>query len=235
MSKSRWRFLPLAVLLGGLVAFFALGLDRHVGFQTLKDNREWLAGRIADHPILAPLAYMALYVVTVAFSLPGGAVLTVTGGFLFGALAATGMVVAAATLGATLLFLAARTALGDILRNRAGPMLARMEEGFKANALSYLLVLRLVPVFPFFIVNLAPAFLGVPLRTYILGTFLGIIPGTYVFASVGAGLGSIFDSGESFRPENALTQDVIIALCGLAVLALIPVVYRRITGPSGQR
>jgi uncharacterized membrane protein YdjX (TVP38/TMEM64 family) len=176
--------------------------------------------------LLYGLAYLAM----VAFSLPGGAVMTVAGGFLFGALPTAAVVVVAATAGATLVFLAARTALGDILRRRAGPFLKGMEEGFRANALSYLLVLRLVPLFPFVVVNLVPAFLGVSLRVFVLGTLFGIAPGTFVYASVGAGLGSVFDAGESFSARSVLTTEVVVALLGLAFLALVPVLYRRRRG-----
>jgi uncharacterized membrane protein YdjX (TVP38/TMEM64 family) len=135
--------------------------------------------------------------------------------------------VIAATIGATLLFLAARTALGDVLRAKAGPGLRKLEDGFKRDALSYLLVLRLVPAFPFFLVNLAPAFLGVSLRTYLIGTFFGIMPGTFVFASVGAGLGAVFDRGE--RPDLSiiLSPPVLLPLLALAALALVPVIWNR--------
>jgi len=157
-------------------------------------------------------------------------VLTITGGFLFGSIVATVLVVVAATLGATLVFLIARSALGDPLRARAGPFLQRMEAGFQEDAFNYLLVLRLIPIFPFWIVNLVPAFLGVPLRTYVLGTSIGIIPGSFVFASVGAGLGSVLDSGQAFSPASVLTPQVVIALVGLALLALLPVAYRKWKG-----
>jgi uncharacterized membrane protein YdjX (TVP38/TMEM64 family) len=182
---------------------------------------------VGANPLGAVLLYGLAYVAVVAFSLPGGAVMTVTGGFLFGTALATAVVVVAATVGAALVFLAAKTALGDVLRNRAGPFLARMEEGFRANALSYLLVLRLVPLFPFFVVNLVPAFLGVTLRVFVVGTLIGIVPGTFVYASVGAGLGSVFDAGESFSARGVLTPEVVLALVGFAFLAMIPVLYRR--------
>ena len=126
------------------------------------------------------------------------------------------------------MFLIAKSALGDPLRARAGPFLKRMEAGFREDAFNYLLVLRLIPLFPFWIVNLVPAFLGVPLRTYVLGTFIGIIPGSFVFASVGAGIGSVLDSGQEFSPASVLTPQIVIALVGLALLALLPVVYRKL-------
>jgi uncharacterized membrane protein YdjX (TVP38/TMEM64 family) len=149
---------------------------------------------------------------------------------MFGSMLGTVLVVIAATLGATLVFLIAKTALGDPLRAKAGPFLKRMEAGFQEDALNYLLVLRLIPLFPFWIVNLVPAFLGVPLRTYVLATVVGIIPGSFVFASVGAGIGSVLDSGQEFSPASVLTPQIVIALVGLAVLALLPVVYRKLKG-----
>ena len=173
---------------------------------------------------------MAIYVVGVAFSLPIGAVLTITGGFMFGQILGTLYVVSAATIGATCLFLAAKTALGDVLRAKAGPAIKSMEAGFRENELNYLLVLRLIPLFPFFVVNLVPAFLGVSLRNYLLGTFFGIMPGSFVYVTVGAGIGSIFDKGKTLELGSVLTTEIITALVGLAVLALLPVAYKKIKG-----
>jgi uncharacterized membrane protein YdjX (TVP38/TMEM64 family) len=163
-------------------------------------------------------------------------VATIFGGFLFstvvdgipGTILAAAIVVIGATVGATALFLAARTGLGEPLRARAGPNLRRMEAGFRENAMSYLLVLRLVPLFPFWLVNLVPAFLGVPLRTYVIGTFFGIMPGTFVYASVGSGLGAILEAGESPDLGIIFKAEILIPLLGLALLALIPVIYKRI-------
>jgi uncharacterized membrane protein YdjX (TVP38/TMEM64 family) len=221
------RFLPLVVLVLALGAAFALGLDDYLSFEALRDHREQLLAWVGDNALLAPLVFAALYAAVVALSIPGGAVLTIAGGFLFGALLAGLYVVVAATLGATILFLVAKSALGDLLRARAGPWLQRMEAGFQDNALSYLLVLRLIPIFPFWLVNLVPAFLGVRLSTYVIGTFVGIIPGSFVYASVGNGLGAVFDAGEVpdlgiiFRPA------ILIPIIGLAALALLPVLYRK--------
>ena len=231
-SFSYKRLIPVAVLVVGLVLFFALDLGRFLSFEALRQNRATLLDWVDTYGIVAALIYMLIYAVAIAFSLPGGAVLTITGGFLFGSLWGTLCVVIAATAGATALFLIAKTSFGDALRAKAGPALQKMQEGFQEGALSYLLVLRLVPIFPFFLVNLVPAFLGVTLRVYVLGTFVGIIPGTFVFATVGAGLGSVFDQGGSFSAAGILTPQIITALVGLAVLALIPVVYKKIKGRS---
>lgn len=228
------RMIPLLVLAVGLVAFFVLGLDEYLTFETLRENRAWLLQQVAESAVLAAVVYIGLYIVVVAFSLPGGAVMTITGGFLFGQWLGTVYVIFAATIGATILFLAAKTALGDVLRAKAGPFLQKMEAGFQENALSYLLVLRLIPLFPFFIVNLVPAFLGVTLKVFVVATFVGIIPGSFVYATVGAGLGSIFDAGEEFSAGSILTPEIVTALIGLAVLAMLPVAYKKFRARRGR-
>src|SRR5471030_2459530 len=169
------RLLPLAVLVAVLVAAFALRLDRYLSFEQLAAHREWLLAEVARLGLLAPVLYALIYAAATGLSIPGASLLTLTAGFLFGTLAGTAIVVVGATLGAIIIFLVARTAFGDVLRARAGPFIRKLEDGFRANALSYLLVLRLIPIFPFWLVNLVPAFLGVALWTFILGTFLGII------------------------------------------------------------
>ena len=133
-----------------------------------------------------------------------------------------------ATIGATLLFLAARSAFADLLRARAGSAIERMRAGFQENALNYMLFLRLIPAFPFFLVNLVPAFLGVRLSIYVIGTFIGIIPGAFVFALVGSGLGEVFERGGELSLESVLSTEIILGLAGLAILALLPILYRRL-------
>ncbi|MBX3505587.1 MAG: TVP38/TMEM64 family protein [Parvibaculum sp.] len=226
------RFLPLAVLLAGLGAFFALGLDRYVTLDTLRDNRQALSGWVAENWALAAFVYVVAYIAMVAFSLPGALVATLTGGFLFGTVLGGLLTIVGATIGATAIFLAAKTALGDALRAKAGPSLRRLEQGFGKNAFSYMLVLRLVPLFPFFLVNLAPAFLGVRLRTYVVATFFGIMPGTFVFASLGNGLGAIFDAGREPDLGLIFEPQIIGPILALAALALVPVVYRRLAGKN---
>ena len=234
--RPPWRrLLPLAVLVAGVATVFALGIDDYLSFEALRDNRALLLEQVARYGILAGLAYMAVYVVVVALSLPGATFVSLAGGFLFGVTAATVYTVIGATLGATVIFLIARTAVGDALSRRAGPALRRMEDGFRDNALSYLLVLRLVPLFPFWLVNLVPALLGVRLRIYVLGTFVGIIPGTFVYCLAGQGLGSVFESGETLTLSGILTPTMIAALAGLAGLALLPVAYKRLRGRNAAR
>ncbi len=222
-----WRIAPVAVIVAAAIGFFALGLDEYVSFDVIRANQAELQAFVDQNIILAALGYMALYTAFVAASVPGAIVLTVTGGFLFGTFMGTGLTLVGATLGAAGIFLIARSAFGDILRRKTGGAVSKMADGFRDDAFNYLLVLRLIPIFPFFIVNLAPAFLGVPLRTFIGATFIGIAPGTFVYSSVGAGLGSVFARGEEFSAAGILTPEIIIALVGLAVLAVIPVIYRR--------
>jgi uncharacterized membrane protein YdjX (TVP38/TMEM64 family) len=226
-KATLWRLAPVLVIVAVAASFFILGLDEYVSFEAIRENQAELQAFVSQNFVLAALAYVALYATVVAASVPGALVLTITGGFLFGTFAGTGLTLFGATLGATGIFLIARTALGDVLRRKTGGALSRMAEGFREDAFNYLLVLRLIPIFPFFIVNLAPAFLGVPLRTFFIATFIGIAPGTFVYSSVGAGLGSVFAKGEEFSAGGVLTPEIITALIGLAVLAVLPVIYRR--------
>ena len=223
------RIIAVLVLVGALAAVFATGLHEYLSLDALKDNRQALLDAVASNFLLTALAFIAIYAVAVGLSLPGALWLTIGGGFVFGVLPATVFVTVGATLGATIVFLLAKYVIGDALRSRAGGAIKKMEAGFQENALSYLLVLRLVPLFPFFVVNLVPAFLGVRLTTYVVGTFLGIIPGVFVYALVGAGFGEVLDRGEEVNTAAILNPQVLGALIGLAVLALIPVVYKKLS------
>ena len=229
--RPLWRRLvPLALLAAAIALAFALGLDDYLSFEALRANRERLLELVQRYGVVAGIGYMAVYAGVVALSLPGATFMTLAGGFMFGAALATLYTVIGATAGATVIFLIARTAAGDVLARRAGPALRRMEQGFRDNALNYLLVLRLIPLFPFWLVNLVPALLEVPLRTYVIGTFFGIIPGTFVYCLAGAGLGSVLESGAEFSLAGVLTPTMIAALAGLALLALLPIAYRRLRG-----
>ncbi|WP_334128305.1 TVP38/TMEM64 family protein [Sneathiella sp.] len=240
------RLLPLALVALAIAAFFAFGLDNYLTFRALSENRDRLLDFVASHYVAAAMLYMSIYIAVVALSLPGGLLMTVTGGFLFGWVAAGVMTVIAATLGATLIFLIAATSLGTPLRARAGPWLKKLEAGFAENAMSYLLFLRLVPLFPFWLVNVAPAFLGVRTGTYILGTLIGIIPGTFAFAYLGGGLDSIIrqqqatysacmEAGRAncaldFQISSLLTGEMLVAFAALGVLALVPVIVKKLRG-----
>ncbi len=221
------RLVPLAILVLGLVGFFALDLNAYFTLEALRDHRGALQVIVVDNGLLAAVGFAVLYSVVVAFSLPGAAVMTVAAGFLFGTSGGGLIAVVGATIGATALFLIARTAVGDLLRARAGPFLARMEEGFRENAMSYLLFLRLTPVFPFWLVNLVPAFLGISTLTYVIGTFIGIIPAAFVFASVGDGLGAALDAGQDAHLGIIFKPKILGPLIALALISLLPIAYKK--------
>jgi uncharacterized membrane protein YdjX (TVP38/TMEM64 family) len=223
---SARRLLPLGLLVAAWIVFMLAGGYRYLTFSALAQNRDWLCGLVQQWGILAAVAYLMVYAILVALSVPGAAVLTIAGGFLFGTWIGGLCAVIGATLGATAIFLAARGGLGG-LAQRAGRFVGKLEAGFRADAFNYLLVLRLVPVFPFWLVNLVPALVGVRLPTYLLATFLGIVPGTFVYASLGNGLGSLVE-----EPDLAIIfkPSLLVPIVGLALLALIPVGYKHWRG-----
>ena len=228
-EKAVWkRFLPLFVIAAGIAAFFYFDLDRFLSFQALSEHREFLVSWTSDNRVLAAAVFIVGYCVMVALSLPGAVWATLAGGFVFGTWIGGLYVVIGATVGATLIFLIARYALADFFRAKAGNAVRKMEDGFNENALSYMFVLRLVPVFPFWLVNLVPAFLGVKLRTYMIGTFFGIMPGSLVYASVGNGLGAVFAQGGTPDLGVIFQPSVLGPILGLAALSLIPVIYKRL-------
>ncbi|MCB1135632.1 MAG: TVP38/TMEM64 family protein [Chlamydiia bacterium] len=226
----RWsKVIPATVLLVAMTAAYWLDFGSYLSFDTLKMHRHMLQAYVLDHPWQAPAFFVAIYTVSTALSLPGGAFLSLFGGFLFPQPWALLYVLLGATLGALAVFGAAKSALAELFRKKAGGLLEQMSEGFQDNAVSYLLFLRLVPLFPFWLVNLAPAFFGVAVTTFAWTTFVGIIPGAFVFTQAGAGLGMIFDSGESFSLSALFNRDMKIALIALGLFALIPIFLKRFT------
>jgi uncharacterized membrane protein YdjX (TVP38/TMEM64 family) len=216
-DRRLWIALGAVALLAALRASPAGHL---LSLDSLAGNRDALTGFVAAHAVLSAAAFVALYVAVVAFSLPGATVMTLAGGLLFGAALGTALTVVAATTGATLVFLFARRVFGADALDRLGPRAQRLAEGIRREAVSYLLVLRLVPLFPFVLVNLVPAFCGVRLPVFVGTTLFGILPGTTVYSLAGAGLGSA-------DPGRILTPEIIAALCGLAILSLAAIPLRR--------
>ncbi len=238
------RLAPLIaiVLLGGLV-YYAFGREE-LSLAALVRHRMAIDAFVTEHRVLAVLAFIGLYITAVALSVPGALFLTVSGGFLFGLVVGASAAVIGATIGATLIFLVARSALGEALLRRAGPRVSQLAQGFRDDAFSYLLFLRLVPAFPFFLVNVVPAFAGVRLAPFVAATALGIIPGSVVYAYAGIGLDSVIAmqkdlyqeclaAGRSecqmtFDGRDVLTPQLLGALVALGLLALVPVVVRRL-------
>jgi uncharacterized membrane protein YdjX (TVP38/TMEM64 family) len=240
------RLWPLLVLIAATAFVFAMGWHRYLTIEALAENREALRAYIGANMLLSLAIFIAVYAAAVALSLPGGAVLTLAGGLLFGWLLGGIASIFGATIGASIVFLIARSALGDLLAARAGPFLSRFREGFQEDAFSYLLFLRLVPIFPFWLVNLAPSLLGVSFGTYVATTFLGIIPGTFAFALAGNGLDSVIEAQQALHqsclakmgaggqescpyaldPGALLTPELIAGLVALGLVALIPVAVK---------
>lgn len=221
------RFLLVLLAIGAFLLLRWSGLAGYLSLETLKIHREALTNWVQGSLLLASLAYVAVYVVAVAFSFPGAVFLTLSGGFLFGATLGTLLTVTGATIGATLIFTFAKAIFGENALDRFGAPAAKLAEGIRRNAGAYLLVLRLVPLFPFFLVNLVPAFVGVNIVTYVITTFFGIIPGTAVFSLAGAGLGSVLDQGGAITPGSILTPEIIAGLVGLAALSLAAIPLRK--------
>lgn len=228
MTAPAWRrWLPLVALVAVAGGVYVSGLHHHLSMATLHGERVALERFVVDHPVIAPVIFVAIYAAATALSLPGALFLTLAGGFLFGVVLGGLWSVLGATAGAVVVFQIARSAFGAGWRQRAGPWLQRMEAGFREDAFAYLLVLRLIPLFPFWLVNLVPAFLGVSLRTFTLASILGMIPAAFVYASAGSGLNSILDRGDQPDLGLILEPKVLGPLLGLAVLVLLPVAYRR--------
>ena len=226
--------LPLiAILIAAVVGAFTL--KDYLSFQALADNREALIAFRDANYLLTVLAFMAAYVVIVAFSLPGATIATLTGGFLFATFPGFLFNVTAATIGATAIFLAARMGFGEKLgaklESSDGPIKA-IKDGIDENQWSMLFLIRLVPAVPFFIANLLPAFLEVPLRRFVISTFLGIIPGAVVYTSVGAGLGEVFAAGETPNLGIIFEPHILLPILGLCVLAILPIVIKAVRGKS---
>ncbi|MEO1193019.1 MAG: TVP38/TMEM64 family protein [Pseudomonadota bacterium] len=228
-KKSGWRrWLPFVLLISvSLLAFAYLWSAGGISFKTVGDHWAWLQQTTAANPFLAGISLMLLYSLLTALSLPLATLVTVVAGALFGVVMASIWVVLGATAGSMIVFLAARGALHDTFMSRAGPWLKRMEKGFREDAFSYLLVLRLLPIFPFWLVNLVPALLGVPLRIYVLATAMGIIPGVVVYTALGNGLGAVLARGETPDLSLILEPKIFLPLVGLALFALLPVGYKR--------
>jgi len=237
------RFAPVVLVILAAGAVFAMGWDRYLTLETLVRHRAALAELIDAHYPLAIASYIAIYIAVAGLSIPAGALLTMMGGILFGWRVGGCATVVGATVGATIIFLVARTACGEFLARRAGSFVAKIADGFRADAFSYLLFLRLVPGFPFVVVNIVPGLVGVPLRTFVSATALGIIPGTFAYALAGAGLASALMAQEGpykaclaagrpdcrldFTLSAAFTPELIAAIVALIVVALIPLVLRR--------
>jgi uncharacterized membrane protein YdjX (TVP38/TMEM64 family) len=247
LARSRiLRWAPLAVLAAAAAALLSSGAHEHLTLDALAESREAIRDFVAAGPVRAAIYYVAAYVLAVSLSVPGAWWFTVTGGFLFGWLIGGGLAVVSATIGAVMIFLAARTSFGEMVARRFGPRLERLARGFRQDAFFYMLFLRLAPVAPFWLVNIAPALFGVSLSTFAAATLIGIIPVTFAFASAGEGLDSVIEAhrmareaclraqaGDCERPlqlSDLLTTEMVTAIAAIGFVSLLPIVARRFRG-----
>ncbi len=229
MSQKIIRFAPLILLIALMGAAFHFNLHEYVSLEKIQAQKESFLNYVEKQPVLAPLIFMGLYTAAVALSLPIATFLTLLGGFLFGLVQGTLFVVTAATIGASIIFIIAKTSLGNSLRERAGSFYKKIEGNMKENAVGYLLFMRLVPIFPFVLVNIAPALFNVPLRTFAWTTFVGIIPGSAAFVYFGKQLGEID------KVSDLVSIEMLIAFGILGVFALIPTLYKQIKSGKNNK
>lgn len=227
MTRKLKKLIPLLVLI--IISFIVWSFELHhyFNFNTLRKHEAFLRSFIQQHLFLSLIIYSAIYIAVVALSIPGATFMTITGGFLFGQMIGTMAVVASATFGAVLLFFSVRLASEVLLSQKTGSWVQKMQQGFQENDFFYLLTLRLIPLFPFVAVNLAAAFLQVPLKTFFFATLIGIIPGSFVYVSIGTALQDLVQQPD-LSIDLVLSPKILIALIGLGVLSLLPVVYKTI-------
>lgn len=221
--RSWPKLLIVLILIGGFLAFFALGGNQFLTLESIHANRERLLEYSTEHYFVMVIATMLIYTISTAMSLPGALLLSLSTGFVFGRIVGTLIIVFSATIGASLVFLSARYLFANEGKKRLEKIKIanKIIEGFGKDSFNYLLFLRLVPIFPFWIVNLAPAFTHVKLRTYIIATAVGIVPGSFVFANLGKTLSEIKSL------NNLLSTNVIMALTFLGLFSLIPIIFKK--------
>lgn len=225
--KKFLKFLPIIIIFIVMIAVFIFGGFDFLAFDSLKKYHETLKTSLENNTVLFPIIFILIYIVATALSIPGAIFLTILAGFLFGKYLATLYVAIGATIGASILFLAAKTAIGDFFLKKAGTRLKKISEGFNRNAMCYMMFLRLIPLFPFWLVNIVPALFKMKFRTFLWTTFFGIMPGTFIYAQAGVGLKSIIEK-EIFDLKSILTFEVLLALSLLAIFALLPIIFKKI-------
>lgn len=227
--RRRWsarRLWPLLILALVLALFFAFDLQRYASLEGIRQHQAAWRAFVQEHYPTAILIYVAIYTVTVLCAIPVGLWLTLIGGFLFGAAVAFPMAVTSATFGATVMFLVSRSSFGSLMEAKAGSWLGRLETGFRRDQWSYMVFLRVVPIFPFAVVTIVPALIGVDLLCFVVATFFGLMPVTLIFALTGGSIGDLLEAG-TFSIGSVLSPKLLAALVGLGVVAILPAVLRR--------
>lgn len=227
-NKSAWRFFPLIIIITVIALFYLMGWGEYLSVKRLSEFQQDSQNWIEANWLLSIGLFIGLYTSLVAISFPGASFLTLASGMLFGLWWGTGATVIGATLGATLIFLLARSSLGGFLRDRASGFLAKLRDGFERQAGWYLLSLRLVPLVPFWVLNIVAGAMNMRVAPYIFATFFGIIPGSFIYVSIGNGAGEVLARGKDFEIQSLFTQpQLFLPLIGLALLSLLPVLAGR--------
>lgn len=227
-TKIEWgRWIPIVLILLSMILVYATGVYHYFSFHVIKEKHEILKHYVAEHSFLAPLYYVALFVGTVAISLPVADILSILGGFLFPFPWNLIYVVVAASLGACVIFLASRIAIQDVVKKKIGTYFDRIKTGFRKNGWCYLLFLRFIPLFPFWLVNIVSAFFAVTFLTFLWTTVVGILPISYIHVQIGAGLHKFLDDGNHFSIQALFNTQMRIGLILLGVVSLLPLVAKK--------
>ena len=228
------RIGPVLLILLLLLLLYTFRVNQYLTFSSLQLHHQQLISWTNENYLSAVAVFMIIYILCVAASFPGALILTLTGGLLFGLFWGALFVVISATIGSILIFLIVKYAFSDWIAQKTSGWVNKMRHGFQHNAFSYLLVLRLMPIFPFWVVNIVPALLGVKARTFVLATFLGIIPGSMIYASVGNSLNHLFEQGQTPKLKIIFSPEIFVPLLALALLSLMPIFYKKIKGSYEQ-
>ena len=220
------RFAAPALLVALFLVVVGSGLAKHLSLEDLRAQGQALQTFTREQPLLSAVIYVALYVVTVSISLPGALIMSLTGGVLFGPIWGGAAAVSGATGGSTVVYLVCRTAFGDFLRRWPTRLLVAIEAGFRKDAFSYLLTLRLIPAFPLLLVNVGAGLVGIPMRTFLAASFIGMTPSSFVYAGIGAGLGHVFAKGGPVSLHTLLSPRIYLPIVAMGVLAFLPPLWR---------
>lgn len=236
-SRRLLRLAPIGIVVLGLALGYAFGLQNYLSLGYLAEQRQALRAYVDANVIWSALLFTGVYILAVAFSFPAASILTIFGGFLFGWLLGGSLVAVGATIGASILFMATRSAFGSFLRQRVDGVVKKLADGFRENAFGYLFVIRLAPVFPFFVVNIAAALFDISLARFVAATFFGILPGTYAYAYLGQGVDSVLvaaqEAGRQAQISDLVTREITLAFFALAVVALIPTIVKQVRQRRG--
>jgi uncharacterized membrane protein YdjX (TVP38/TMEM64 family) len=223
--KRLQKFIPLLILASTGLIIWQTGVYNDISLDNLKENQLFLKEYVRNNRLFSSLLFSFLYFIIVSLSIPVATILTLVGGFLFGQIIGTICVVISASFGACSIFLSTKLASKNSAKKEHGTWVQKMKTGFSENAFSYMLTLRLIPIFPFVVVNIVAGVLQIPLRTFFFGTLLGIIPGSYIYTSVGVAMQTLINE-DNFTPMSLLSPDIFIALSGLGTLAFLPIIYK---------